>query len=89
MRMDPQPYEVRELVVRTFRDFDIAVDNPFDLDETILVDRGRYAGRSYRVDGCLAKWLAAIGIVEFYDAEGHMLHSVNLSEELEPQRMAA
>ena len=34
--------------------------------------------------GCLQ-----IGIVQFYDAEGNMLLTVNLLEELEPQRMAA
>ncbi len=89
MRKDPLPREVREIVFRTFEDLDVAVRSPFDLDETILIDDGRVSARSYRVDGFLAMWLVEIGIVQFYDAEGHMLCTVNLLEELVPQRMAA
>ena len=37
----------------------------------------------------MAMWLLEIGIVQFYDADGNMLLTVNLLEELEPQRMAA
>jgi hypothetical protein len=89
MRMDPLPYEVRELVVRTFQDFGVAIFSPRDLDESILVDDGQYAARSYRADGYMAMWLLGIGVVQFYDAEGEMLLTVNLLEEREPQRMAA
>ncbi len=89
MRMDPLPYEVRELVLRTFEYFDVVLDNPWDLDETILIHEGRYSARTYKVDGYMAMWLVEIGIVQFYDARGNMLRTVNLWEELEPQRMAA
>jgi hypothetical protein len=89
MRTDPLPYEVRELVVRTFAYFDVILDSPWDLDETILIDDGRYSARTYEADGYMAMWLVEIGIVQFYDAEGNMLRTVNLFEELEPQRMAA
>ena len=33
--------------------------------------------------------LVGIGIVQFYDKDGNLLRTVNLSRELEPQRMAA
>jgi hypothetical protein len=89
MRTDPLPYEVREMVLRTFQSFDVEFFSPLDLDETILVDDGRYAARTYQVDGYMAMWLVGIGIVQFYDAEGNMLLTVNLLEEMEPQRMAA
>ncbi len=89
MRTDPLPQEVRELVLRTFQSFDVEVFSPSDLDETILLDDGRYAARTYTVDGYMAMWLVEIGIVQFYDAQGSMLLTVNLLEELEPQRMAA
>ncbi len=89
MRTDPLPHVVRELVVRIFQDLDVALESPFDLEETILIDNGHYAARSYQADGCLAMWLVEIGIVQFYDAEGQMLCTVNVSEELEPDRMAA
>ena len=89
MRMDPLTYEVRELVVRTFESFDAEMYGPLDIDETVLVDDGRYVARTYKVDGYMAMWLVEIGIVQFYDAEGNMLRTVNLFEELQPQRMAA
>jgi hypothetical protein len=89
MRMDPLPYEVRELVCRTFDSFGLENFEPSDLDETIVVDDGQYAARTYKLDGYMAMWLLEIGIVQFYDAHGNMLLTVNLLEELEPQRMAA
>lgn len=89
MRTDPLSYEVRELVIRTFEYFDVFLDDPLDLEETILIDDGRYSARSYQVDGYMAMWLLDIGIVQFYDPEGNMLRTVNLFEELEPQQMAA
>jgi hypothetical protein len=89
MRTDPLPYEVRELVIRTLEYFDVFLENPLDLDETILIDDGRYSARTYEADGHMAMWLLDIGIVQFYDPDGNMLRTVNLFEELEPQRMAA
>ena len=89
MRKDPLPREVRELVLRTLEDFGVQVFSPMDLDETILIDEGRYSARTYKVDGYMAMWLLEIGVVQFYDAEGNMLLTVNMLEELEPQRMAA
>jgi len=83
------PHEVRELVVRTLQFFDVDIDGPWDLDETILIDEGRYSARSYKALGHMAMWLIDVGIVQFYDDEGNMLRTVNLFEELAPQRMAA
>ena len=89
MRTDPLPYEVRELVVQTFEDYNVVIENPWDLDETILIHEGRYSARTYEAEGHMAMWLLDIGVVQFYDADGNMLRTVNLLEELEPQRMAA
>ena len=60
-----------------------------ELDETIMIDQGRYVARSYRVEGYLAMWLVAVGIVQFYDDGGQMLATINLFELLRPKRMAA
>ena len=89
MRTDPLPREVRELVLRTLESFDVWLASPMDLDETVVIDEGRYVARTYKIDGHMAMWLVEIGIVQFYDADGNMLLTVNLLEELEPQRMAA
>jgi len=71
---------------------DAAVEDvePFspEIDETILIDQGRYVARSYRTKGYMAMWLVDVGIVQFYDALGHMLATVNLFELLRPQRLA-
>jgi hypothetical protein len=36
----------------------------------------------------MATWLVEVGIVQFYDARGNMLRTVNLFEELQPPRLA-
>jgi hypothetical protein len=89
MKVGPYPYEVRELVLQTFAQLGVSIPNPLDLDETIILDDGRYRARSYRAGGMMAMWLIFAGIVQFYDAAGNMLRTVNLFEEQEPQRMAA
>ncbi len=61
----------------------------FDLEETILIDDGKCAARSYRVQDYMAMWLLGVGIVQFYDAEGNMLATVNIFKDLEPVKMAA
>jgi hypothetical protein len=87
MRTDPLPCEVRDLVIRALECFDVVVESPWDLDEKILIDEGRYSARTYEIDGYMAMWLLDIGIVQFYDADGNMLHTINLLEELEPLQM--
>lgn len=89
MRVNPKPYEVRRLVIQTFEAVGAAVPSLFDLEETVIIDGGKCAARSYRVDGYMAMWLVEVGIIQFYDAQGNMLTTVNLFKELEPLKMAA
>jgi hypothetical protein len=89
MTMAPEPHDVRRLVIQIFAELGAALPTLFDLEETVLVDDGKYAARSYRVEGYMAMWLLEVGIVQFYDAEGNMLATVNLLKELEPLKMAA
>jgi hypothetical protein len=89
MRLEPHPGEVRTLVLDIFRDLGATTPCLFDLEEDIVIDRGRCLGRSYRVEPFMAMWLADIGLIQFYDCEGNMLRTVNLFEELAPMRMAA
>ena len=60
-----------------------------EIDETILIDQGRYVARSYRMGKYLAMWLVEVGIVQFYDDQGEMLATINLFQSLRPQRIAA
>lgn len=89
MRVNPHSFEVREVVEQTFQALGV---DPFaleDLDETILIQEGRYMARSYRLDSMMAMWLIDVGLLQFYDADGGMLRTINLLEETEPFRIAA
>lgn len=81
MIINPQPHYVRKLVARTFAELGVTVRSLSDLEETILGDEGDHSARSYRIGGNLAVWLAEIGTLQFYDAEGHMVRTIKLLEE--------
>ena len=89
MTVSPHPDQIRTIVFRTFLELDVDEDMFGDLDERIVLDDGRYVARSYRIDNYLAMWMIDVGLVQFYDDTGNMLRTVNLFEEIEPQRMAA
>lgn len=85
----PRPEEVTRLVIGVLADLGIEVQNMLDLNESILIDAGKYVARSYRADGLLAMWLIEPGIVQFYDADGNLLRTVSLKRETIERRAAA
>ena len=89
MTVAPETREVRRLVIWTLRQFGASGRNLFDLEKTATIDDGRYMARSYRIDGFAARWLVALGIVQFYDAEDNMLATLNVLTESEPLEAAA
>ena len=89
MRLESEPSEVLSAVVGMFERFGASPQSLFDLEEKIKIDRGKCIARSYQVDGLMAMWLMGIGIVQFYDADGNMLATMNLLEEAVPQQMVA
>lgn len=89
MRVEPGPDEVRRLVLQTLEELGVPVSDFADLEETILLDDGKFAARSYRVQDYMAMWLLEVGLVQFYDADGNMLATVNLFKELKQSKMAA
>ncbi len=89
MRVDPQPADVRRIVLRIFRQFGASPQSLFEIEESIRIEQGRCLARSYRVDALMAMWLVEVGILQFYDAEGEMLATVNLLQKLVPERLAA
>jgi len=60
-----------------------------EVEENIRIDRGRCVARCYRASEMFAMWLIDVGVLQFYDADGEMLHTVNLFTELVPARAAA
>jgi hypothetical protein len=89
MTICPDPDQIRTIVFRTFLELDVDEESLADLDERLMLDGGRYVARSYRVEDFLAMWMIDVGLIQFYDAAGNMLRTVNVFEEIEPQRMAA
>lgn len=91
MTIVPQPDDIRQLVARTFEEFGVPVENELDLNETLLIQGRKFSARSYRYSGLMAMWLLDAGIIQFYDADGAMLRTVNLFKETRTRvrRMAA
>ena len=89
MTVAPQPEQIRQLVARTFEEFGVGVGDFRELNETLLVQRRCFVARSYRTKGLMAMWLLNAGIVQFYNADGKMLRTVNLFKRLTPRSVAA
>ena len=89
MTTTPKPDLVRQLVVRTLREFGDGVARASEVKETIFLNDGKCMARSYRHGGWMAMWLVEDGIVQFYDSEGNMLRTFGVNDEAGGQRMAA
>jgi len=85
----PSPEEVARLVAGVLAELGSDVQNMLDLNESILIDSGRYVARSYRTDGFLAMWLIDAGIVQFYDPHGNLLRTLSLRRATIERRAAA
>jgi hypothetical protein len=89
MKASPRPDEVRQLVLRVFGEFSAKPVAPGDVQEVILIDAGRYRGRSYRHRRLMAMWLFELGLVQVYAGDGTMLRTINLLEDPVPHAKAA
>lgn len=89
MTVSIDPADVRQIVVQSFLELDATEEAVEELEEKLLIEEGRYFARSYMAEELMAMWLIEVGVLQFYDADGNMLRTVNLFEELLPVRMAA
>ena len=89
MKANLLPDDIRELVGQVFVRLGAEPASLSELDETLLVDRGRCAARSYALGGLMAMWLVDVGLLQFYDADGNMLRTLSLRDQAEPRRKAA
>lgn len=89
MRVEPRPGQVRRLVLGVLSSLGEATSSLFDVEESVMIDRGQCFGRKYRAERLTAVWLLDAGLVRFFDRRGNILRTVNLFEELAPQRLAA
>ena len=70
MTVAPDSNLVRQIVLRSFAEFSGEEPDDLSLAEMILINEGKYRGRTYRSDGLMAMWLLDVGIVQIYDADG-------------------
>ena len=89
MRLHMHAADVRHLVTLYFVDLGATAAEVSDIQENVRIDRGQCVARCYRVSYMFAMWLIDIGILQFYDADGEMLQTVNLFAEMQPHRAAA
>jgi hypothetical protein len=89
MTVAPDSNLVRQIVLRSFAEFSGEELDELSLAEMILINEGKYRGRTYRCGGLMAMWLLDVGIVQIYDADGNMLRMINLFEEQDLLRRAA
>jgi hypothetical protein len=89
MKANLLPDDVRELVWQVFVRLGAEPANLSELEETLMVEQGRCAARSYALGGLMAMWLVDVGLVQFYDADGNMLCTLSLRDQAEPRRRAA
>ena len=76
MIVTPHATEIRELVTRTFQYFDVAVAELLDLQETLRLEGGKLLAPTARAGDFMAMWLLEVGLLQFYDAQGHMLFTI-------------
>lgn len=89
MRLHMHAADVRHLVTRYFLDLGASPAEAADVQENVRIDRGQCVARCYRIPDMFAMWLIDVGILQFYDADGEMLQTVNLFAEMQPHRAAA
>jgi hypothetical protein len=81
--------QLRQAVWATFAEFGVPDEELQYMRECLLVQDGRFVGRSYRAGDLLAMWLADVNLVQFYGAEGEMLRTLEICHGQETSRRAA
>jgi len=81
--------QVRELVTKNFAEQGLRQDALAAMEESLLVNDGRYWARTYRAGGCMAMWLVDVRLVQFYGPQGEMLRTIDLGQGEVPLRQAA
>ena len=81
--------EIREFVLAAFSKLTRQTLHESSLMELILIRDGAYRGRSYRYGEWMANWLIEAHLVQFYDPQGEILQSIDLSDTPAEERRAA
>lgn len=87
--MKPEPFRIRRMVAQVFQELGVKIEDLGNMGETLLVDDGRCAARSYYAGDMMAMWLVEARVLQFYDADGSPIRTFCLSRQEESQRKAA
>ena len=79
--------QVKQLVARTFAE--LGAKDVFNLRETLFLENGRCLAVAYTADTLSAVFCCTDRIIEFRNAEGTVLRSLSLPEELTSSSAAA
>ena len=85
MHLSPTADEVRQVVARVFRHYD---EGP-DIEERLRLEDGELVARCYRATELFAMWLVKVDLLQFYDSDGNMMHTINLRVMMSADRLAA
>ena len=70
--------EVRDIVLRVLVRNGATEQDLNELEERIRISDGRRVAHVFRTDDHMAMWMIDVGLLQFYDAEGNMLETINL-----------
>ena len=70
--------EVKQLIAHTF--VELGASDVFNLRKTLFLENGRCLAVAYRTGELSAVWCCADGIIEFRNAEGNVLRTLNLPD---------
>jgi hypothetical protein len=81
--------EVRQAVQSTFSQLGASSAELAGMSEWLLVQEGRYFGRTYSAGPLTAMWLADVNLVQFYGPDGEMLRTLEVCQQPQTSRQAA
>ena len=73
------PNEIKRVVRTAFSELGLTGSELANLDESLLVQDGRYFGRSYLAGKYMAMWMIDVHLIQFYGPEGEMLRTIDLA----------
>ena len=83
------PTEMRRVVLEGFQQHFSRKISGEDVEERVRIEEGQAVAYSYRTENLFAMWMVPIGLVQFYDDRGNMLHTVDLMAPVSDVRRAA
>ena len=83
------PTAIREVVLDGFQQHSSQKISGVELEEHIRIEEGKAVAYCYRLEHLFAMWMVPIGLVQFYDDQGHMLDTLDMMAPASPERRAA